>query len=213
MKTVTDHLTIGAEQKERWIRQIRLLTGGQDPKDAVFMDIETTGFNRTYDTVYLVGYLYYEGGEFFLEQHLIESVREEPSLVEAFCEKLKGFKTIITFNGDMFDLPFMENRHHLLHVTAAFPSLVSIDLYRRYRPYVKTFGWENGKLKTIERFLGIYREDVFSGGELIEVYKEYVGKKKFAPEEAERLKEMLLLHNEEDITDMVPVMNLFTFRF
>jgi hypothetical protein len=71
-----------------------------------------------------------------------------------------------------------------------------VDLYKRYRAYHSFFGWPDQKLKTLERFLGIDREDPFTGGELIEVYREY------ARTEDEQLAKALLLHNGEDIENM-----------
>ena len=52
-----------------------------DPSEIVFLDIETTGFSRLYDSVYLIGMLYMEPGMQGLtpvvRQYLAGSVEEE----------------------------------------------------------------------------------------------------------------------------------------
>lgn len=128
MKIIKRPVVLAAEEKAEWLEQIRRLG---DPEKVFFMDIETTGFNRTYDSVYLTGFLYFEAGQFYLEQHLASDLRDEPEIVEAFCDRLSDAEQVITFNGEMFDFPFMENRHRTLHVTAPWPTYGSCDLLRR----------------------------------------------------------------------------------
>ncbi len=193
MKIVKDQVLLGAREKEAWLEAFRRFC---DPERVILMDIETTGFSRAYDSVYLTGFLYFENGSFYIEQHLATNRNDEPAVVEAYYEKMQDQDVIITFNGDMFDLPFMENRARVLHVQAPQLKAASVDLYRRYRPLAAVFGWENCKLKTIERFLGIDREDTFSGGELIDVFEEY------AVSGDEALEKVLLLHNYEDILNL-----------
>ena len=65
-------------------------------------------------------------------------------------------------------------------------------------------GLDSLKQKAIERFLGVDRTDVFSGGELIEVYKEYLRSRD------DRLFHLLILHNEDDLKGMpciLPILN------
>ena len=56
--------------------------------------------------------------------------------------------------------------------------------------------------KDLERYLGRSREDLFSGGELISLYQEYL---KTADE---RLLSVLLLHNREDVSEMTGLLPL-----
>ena len=100
MKIIKRPVVLMAEEKTEWLEHIARLG---DPEKVFFMDIETTGFSRTYDSVYLTGFLYYEGGQFFLEQHLASDLRDEPELIDAFCDRLSDAESVVTFNGDMFD--------------------------------------------------------------------------------------------------------------
>lgn len=189
-----------AEEKEICLDRWRLLA---DPTDIVFLDIETTGFSRLYDSIYLVGMVYYEKdagaeGNFTVKQFLAGSLAEEGELLKRALEELRRFKVCITYNGDMFDLPFLEERAKRLHIWNTEDEQLaekrkSIDLLRLYRRHQAFFGWPNMKLKTIEAFLGLDRQDPFDGGQLIEVFYEY------ARTDDERLETVLLLHNYEDV--------------
>lgn len=61
MKILKTQLSLSSNETESIKAQ--LLTLGP-LEQSVFLDIETTGFNRTYDSVYLIGYLYYENHPF-----------------------------------------------------------------------------------------------------------------------------------------------------
>ena len=65
---------------------------------------------------------------------------------------------------------------------------------------------ENQKQKTFEKLLNIERTDPFSGGDLIEVFKQYVESKD------ERLLFPLLLHNKEDVFNMGYLLSLLAFN-
>jgi hypothetical protein len=57
----------------------------------------------------------------------------------------------------------------------------------------------------LEVFFGLDREDMYSGGELISIYHEYLKKKD------ETLKDILLLHNFEDIKGMLTLLSLYAY--
>ena len=54
------------------------------------------------------------------------------------------------------------------------------------------------KQKSIEQFLGLAREDKYNGGQLIEVYREYL------MTHESFLYDLLILHNEDDLKGMPP---------
>ena len=115
---------------------------------------------------------------------------------KVFFAFVKNYRTLVHFNGDTFDIPFIEKRCHALNLPHTFDCLESIDIYKRIKPYKKHLGLENLKQKSIEAFLGIDREDKYSGGQLIEVYAEYLQTKD------PYLLKLLLLHNEDDLKGM-----------
>ena len=138
MKIIKRPVVLMAEEKAEWLEHITRLG---DPEKVFFMDIETTGFSRTYDSVYLTGFLYYEGGQFFLEQHLASDLRDEPELIDAFCDRLSDAESVVTFNGDMFDIPFIKGRMDYIrnktghNFSDELDNITSIDLYKMIRPY------------------------------------------------------------------------------
>ena len=52
------------------------------------------------------------------------------------------------------------------------------------------------KQKTVEQFIGLNRQDMYNGGELIKVYQEY------QKNPDEKLISLLKQHNYEDVIDM-----------
>lgn len=181
-----------------------------DPRQVVFLDIETTGFSRLYDSIYLIGLVYWQESHFVAKQFLAGSLADEVQVLEKALDQLQNYKIFVTYNGDMFDLPFIEERAKRLHVwreedRQLWQSLCSADLLRQYRRHQPFFGWPNMKLKTLEAFLKIDRQDPFDGGQLIEVFYEY------ARTDDERLENVLLLHNYEDIVYLPPLLKIRQF--
>ena len=173
-------------------------------KKLLFFDIETTGLSGDYSSLYLIGCTYYQNGSWHLIQWFADTADSEESLLTSFFHFLKGFDTVIHYNGDGFDIPYLLKRCHALHLPYDFSQVTSVDLYRRIRPYRKLLNLENLKQKSIERFLGVNREDKYSGGELIQIYKDYL------QTHEDSLYDMLMLHNREDLEGMpliLPILN------
>ena len=207
MRIIESILPQTAQQAQAQLEAWRLLG---DPEQVVFIDIETTGFSRLYDSIYLIGLVYLEEGHFVAKQYLAGSLADEVQVLEKALDQLQNFKIFVTYNGDMFDLPFIEERAKRLRTwretdRSLWENYRSVDLMRRYRIHQSFFGWPNMKLKTIEAFLGIDRRDPFDGGQLIEVFYEY------ARTDDERLEKVLLLHNYEDIVYLLPLLKIEQF--
>lgn len=120
----------------------------------------------------------------------------------------KGYPYLIHFNGDRFDIPYVTRRIEKLGLSCAFSFKESIDLLKRIRPYKDLLGLDSCRQKSIERFLHIEREDRYDGGELIQVYKEYVSLQNSIKKE--QFLHLLLLHNAEDLCGMprlFPILN------
>ena len=145
-----------------------------DPEKLVFFDIETTGFSADYNTVYLIGCIWPEGDHLRFIQWFADTKAAEADVLTAFFYFIKDFRTLVHFNGDMFDIPFVTRRAKALKLTPAFDSVESVDIFRRIKPFKKLLGLPDMKQKTIERFLKIGRKDLYNGGELIEVYLDYL---------------------------------------
>jgi len=188
-----------------------------DLKRIAYFDIETTGFAADSTYLYLIGCAYYKEASFHLIQWFSEDIREETLLITSFFEFLSDYDVLLHYNGTGFDLPYLQRKCASLKLPYSFQHLISLDLYKKVLPYKKIFKLSNFKQKSLETFLNIHRKDMFDGGDLIEVYQSYLGKKHYetlkktrnpdvtstAPSEAELLLHALLLHNEDDIKGLL----------
>ena len=165
-------------------------------EELLFFDIETTGFSGDYNQVYLIGCVYFTETSAHFIQWFADSKEAETEVIDTFFAFANNYQTLVHFNGDTFDIPFIEKRCHALRLPHSFDHLESIDIYKRIKPYKKHLGLENLKQKSIETFLGISRDDKYTGGQLIEVYAEYLQTKD------PYLLKLLLLHNEDDLKGM-----------
>ena len=201
-------ITITKEFPRGDIYPIESATKGLTP---ILFDIETTGLSAKYATIYLIGAIEVKRDRLNFVQWFAEGPAEDQEVLEKFLSWLPDRACLITFNGKGFDIPFLCKKCKQYNLPCYLPQMPSIDLYGTFGPLKKYFDMSSRRLVAYEQLIGLNREDVFNGGELVNVYKEYVGKSKFNKEAAEELKTMLLLHNEEDIKDMVPVMGLLNY--
>lgn len=168
-------------------------------ENSCFLDIETLGLNRNKDMIYLVGVLYFnkKEGLWNLDQYFSESIEEEKSMLIELVQAVRRFHTIITYNGNAFDLPYLNNRFYIYNIDFDFTQNDSLDLYAIVRKNKQYLNLENYKLKTLERYIGIYREDIYSGRDCIDFYKNYLITKDRA------LKKKILQHNYDDLFYML----------
>lgn len=171
-----------------------------------FFDIETTGFSRKYCNIYLISCMYYAGDELIYTQWLAENFNDEANVLMAFHKFIQTYDTVIHFNGNSFDIPFVKERGEKYMLDFDFDRFQHIDIYKSVHPFSHILKMENQKQKTFEQLLGINRSDPFSGGDLIEVFKHYVESKD------ERLLLPLLLHNKEDVFNMGHLLSLLSFN-
>ncbi|MCQ2524986.1 MAG: ribonuclease H-like domain-containing protein [Lachnospiraceae bacterium] len=172
-------------------------------EDLLFLDIETTGFSSKMSKLYLIGCVYYKNEVWNTIQFFANEYSDEKELLEEFFEFAKPYKTLIHFNGNNFDIPYLLDKCKEFNLDRNFDSYEGIDIYKRIQPLKSFLKLINCKQKTIEGFLGINREDKFSGGDLIGVYHDYVSDKD------EQKKGLLLLHNFDDICgilDILPIL-------
>lgn len=177
-----------------------------DKEKVIFFDIETTGFSRKYCNIYLIGCMYYSGDQLIYTQWLAENFNDEANVLMAFHKFIQNFDTIIHFNGNSFDIPFVTERGKKYMLDFDFDNFKHIDIYKSVNTLNHILKMENQKQKSFENLLGIKRADPFSGGDLIEVFRHFVESKD------ERLLLPLLLHNKEDVFNMAHLLSLLAFQ-
>lgn len=176
------------------------------PLDKIlFIDIETTGFTAKSSALYLIGAAFYQTGNWHVRQWFAESPDDETALLNDFFAFCLSYTHLIHFNGNNFDLPYLLQKCEQHKLSHNFDNFQGIDLYKRISPYKAFLHTPNCKQKTLEELLGIDREDLYHGGELIAIYHDYV---KNPSAEARTL---LLLHNSDDMKGMLQILPLLAF--
>ena len=126
------------------------------PERCVFLDIESTGLSKHYDQVTLVGWSV--GSRY--------EVVVDPSETGQLEHDLLAQPLVITFNGTLFDLPFLTNRFN-----NDWSSATHVDL----RYLAKRVGLTGGQ-KKIEETIGLAREaslEGITGAEAVGLWFDY----------------------------------------
>jgi uncharacterized protein YprB with RNaseH-like and TPR domain len=167
-----------------------------------YFDIETTGFDKDKDYIVLISLGYFtKEGTLKIKQYYAEKLEDEKKLLEAFGEDIKNFTRWSSYNGMAFDEPFIIRKTERYKLSCKLP-LEHIDLYRLIRPYHKQLGMDRCNLKTVEKFLGVDREDQIDGGISVELYNRYMETKE------EEIRDIIMLHNFEDVLNLPKIFNL-----
>lgn len=159
-------------------------------------DIETTGFDRKRTQVVLVGMIVPTGEGLLFKQIFSEGPGDEIPLLVEMIRDLGDREVLISYNGDRFDIPYLNARYHHHHLDYRIAPHLSFDLIRYFRDNRRVYNLPDLKLKTVERVLGIDREDGISGGESVALYLDYLRTR-----DSETL-ERILLHNHDDIVNL-----------
>lgn len=174
----------------------------------LFLDIETTGLSRSHHQIYLIGMAsMVDNNQVYVNQLFADRPEDEAELLTHFSDNLHALQVrrIITFNGNSFDLPFLLERAKKTGAALSFDDFQLFDIYKEVTKRKRILQLQNYRQKTIEQFLGIRREDKYSGGDLISVYKNYVR----CPDETSA--RLLKLHNYEDVLGMIDLLAVFAY--
>lgn len=125
-------------------------------KDECILDIETTGLDPTKDSLVVLGLIYFHKDNFYIDQYFAKNDNEEFKLLKIYKEKIKD-KKLITYNGDIFDLPFLNIRLINNNLDPVFPD--NKDIYKIIKSKRKLIKFESMKLSNIEKRFGIERND------------------------------------------------------
>lgn len=171
---------------------------------ACFLDIETTGLNRNKNIIYLVGLLHFNTNTqlWRLTQLFAEDYSEEMDLLLELIDFLKQFDQIITYNGNSFDIPFINTRLKYNNIDEYIGKNYSFDIYAVIRSNKEFIHLDNLKLKTIEESIGIFREDIYSGKDCIQFYNQYVSSKE------DIYKDRVLKHNYDDLFYLLDILKV-----
>lgn len=205
------------EQKIFSLQELSVYTRHFLTDDMLLLDIETTGLSATRHFIYCIGCSYRTGSDITIQLFFAKNREQEIEILAALAKLLQTHRTIVTFNGTTFDLPFLKKRYtanstELLSdpwKDGAYLSsdITSVDLYREACRLKNVLVLPDYKQKSIETFLGCEREDLYSGKELIAQYHLYQKN----PSKEQELLHNLLLHNLEDVLGMYDLVELLTY--
>ena len=154
-------------------------------EETCFLDIETTGLNEWNDEVTMVGL--YQGEE------MTTLIRGKNLSHSKLSGELQRAKLLVTFNGEEFDLPFLERT---LSIEVDIPH---IDLMRVCRQLDY-----RGGLSFIERQVGIERDRPnLSGEDAVRLWREY-------ERGNETSLDTLIDYNQEDVMNLEALMDVVT---
>jgi hypothetical protein len=171
---------------------------------ACFIDIETTGLSRTFNYIYLIGILHHNStnNAWEITQLLADNKNDEKIILRKFIKFIANFSKIITFNGNTFDIPFINERLNILDIDYEITMDKSFDIYKIIKENRYYLNLDSLKLKSLEEYLGIYRDDIYSGKDCIRFYLDY------AKNRDSDLKKRILQHNYDDLYYMLDVMEI-----
>ncbi|NCU16424.1 hypothetical protein GW534_01355 [Bacillus sp. P1(2020)] len=184
-----------------------LSTKGFQPTDLFFFDTETTGLGGGVgNTIFLLGYAYFENDEVVVKQHLLPEPGGEIPLYDSFLKSI-DYTTLVTYNGKAFDWPQVKTRHTLVreHVPK-LPQFGHFDLLHASRRLWKG-ELESVKLSIVEKeILGIEREDDVPGFLAPMIYFDFV--------ETKNVDGIMKImeHNEDDVLSLIALYTHISFQ-
>ena len=115
--------------------------------EALFIDIETTGFTARSSYLYLIGCAYHTEGSWHTIQWMSEAPEEQATVLEAFYAFAQKHPFLIQFNGNNFDIPYLKQKCAQLCLPYDFDQFQGADIYRRLFRYKKFLNLLNLKQK------------------------------------------------------------------
>lgn len=133
-------------EREFW----RLWKGMCGTDRVAMVDIETTGLTPGYDQITVIGLA--DGGVHRAGRAFVAGRPQAgDETLERFCEQIRSYRLLVTFNGMSFDVPFIERQFREMSFRFEMPHL---DLL----PLARSLGLSGG-LKDMEKQLGVQRSE------------------------------------------------------
>ncbi|MGM0365483.1 MAG: ribonuclease H-like domain-containing protein [Actinomycetota bacterium] len=161
--------------------------------DFLVLDIETLGLSNK--PIILIGLAQIKKGMISIKQYLARNFDEEPALLLCLKDNIANKSVFITFNGAMFDIPFIKQRFYYYRLQ---PDLerVNFDVLHFSRKMYKD-KFSSFKLTSLEKnLLQIKRKQDIPGFMVPDFYTHYINEKNIGPLVP------LVRHNRQDLISL-----------
>lgn len=182
------------------------LVFGDDRAKIGIFDIETTGLSPNNCQVIMGALLTSAPGGVRVRQFFTEDEGEEEQLLVAYKAALDEMDVLVSYNGDGFDFPFLKKRLARHMLSDSFDKVFSLDLFSVLHKHSNLREIiPNLKQVTVEEYMGLRdsREDTIDGGKSVELFFKYLAN------QSEELKEIMLLHNRDDVLQLQRLLWIF----
>jgi len=184
----------------RWVSKshphIFCLSSLNQTKDFLILDIETLGLSNR--PIILIGLAKIDKGIITIRQYLARNYDEEAALLVCLKDNITSKSAFITFNGTMFDIPFINQRYHYYRIQ---PDLerVHFDVLNFSRNMLRE-RFDSFKLSSLEKnLLQVRREIDIPGFMVPEFYIHYINKKNVGTLVP------LIYHNRQDLVSLASI--------
>ena len=125
--TPLEWLVLGGEEGRALLGKDSRLAG-IEPSSLLFLDLETTGLGGAGAYAFLVGLGFFRSDHFYIRQYFMRDFSEEKALLSALRDFLSVAQGVVSYNGKMFDLPFLSDRFILNRMQSPLEGLPHLDL-------------------------------------------------------------------------------------
>ena len=97
------------------------------------------------NTIYLIGVVYYDNHSLKSIQWFDDDGHSEQEIISEFITFINDFDVVINYNGNSFDIPFIEAKAEFYELQFSFDNFISYDIYKEVFSYRFFFGLDNLK--------------------------------------------------------------------
>jgi len=173
-----------------------------DLSTALFIDLETTGLSGGTGVVpFNIGMGYYRNDKFWVGQYFLGEPAVEEKMLQSLTEFIKDmdFRSIVTYNGKVYDIPLLETRYTLQRTSCPLSALPHLDFLFPARTLWK-HKHESCRLSHLaHQVLKTGRDDDIPSAEIPWRYFQYLQTGNYD------LIEPILYHNAEDILSLLGI--------
>lgn len=126
------------------------------PEHAVILDIASHGRYWRSSPLISVSVVALQAGLPKETTWISEKESDEYDILKALGEYLPGHDTVITFNGQAYDIPFLKKKYSAYGLPNPLAGLSSRDLFREYRSLRTVLGLPSGKLVDYDEYIRMH---------------------------------------------------------